>query len=352
MRVTTAAVCGSDLHLLRGRMPGVEPGTVVGHEFVGVVEEVGAAVAGASAGRGAARETGAAQDWGAAGRGGAAGPRPGDRVVGPAAVWCGECRACRRGLPMACEHAAIFGMGARFGDLPGAQAEYVRVPHSAATLLPLPDGLTDEQALFVGDILPTAYTAVRGIVPGGRGVRAGDTVVVLGAGPVGLCAVACARLFEPARVIAVDLEPDRLALAARLGADVTVDAARDDVRAAVMEATDGWGADVVIEAVGRPETLADALRVAAPGGQVSIVGVLPEAVSVPFHRLMARNVAVAAGMGNLMTMPDLLGLVADGSLDLTPLITHRFPLAHGAEAYDLCDRRADGVIKVILEVGR
>lgn len=320
--VTTSSICGSDLHILHGTMPGVEPGTVVGHEFTGVVEEVGPGVAGF---------------------------RPGDRVVGPAAVWCGECRACRSGLPMACEHAAIFGCGTLFGDLSGAQAEYVRVPFADVGLLKIPDDLRDDQAIFVGDILPTAYTSIVGITPGARGVRPGDTVVVFGAGPVGLCAVACARLFDPARVIAVDVEAYRLELAARLGADVVVDASRQDTREVVAELTSGWGAEHVVEAVGRPETLKTALMAVAPGGSVSMVGVSQRAAEIPLHRLVARNVSLSVGMGNLGHMPELLRLVREGALDLTPIVTHRLPLTQGPRGYEIFEKKLEGAVKVLLE---
>jgi alcohol dehydrogenase len=322
VRVSTSSICGSDLHILHGTMPGVEPGTVVGHEFTGVVEEVSPGVVGF---------------------------HPGDRVVGPAAVWCGECRACRGGLPMACEHAAIFGCGTLFGDLPGAQAEYVRVPFADVGLLKIPDDLRDDQAIFVGDILPTAYTSIVGITPGARGVRPGDTVVVIGAGPVGLCAVACARLFDPARVIAVDVEAYRLELAARLGADVVVDASREDAREVVAELTGGWGAEHVVEAVGRPETLKTALMVVAPGGSVSVVGVSQRTAEVPLHRLVARNVSLSVGMGNLGHMPELLRLVHEGALDLTPIVTHRLPLTQGPRGYEIFEKKLEGAVKVLLE---
>ena len=321
VRVTTTSICGSDLHILHGLMPGLLPGTIVGHEFTGVVEEVGADVTGV---------------------------RPGDRVVAPAAVWCGSCRACRAGLPMKCERAQIFGCGAQFGDLDGAQAESVRVPFADVTLVPIPDGLTDEQVIFAGDILATAYTAVVGLTPRGGGVRAGDQVVVFGAGPVGLCAVACAKLFEPAQVIAVDREPYRLEVARRLGADQVIDAATTDARKAIRGLTEGWGADYTVEAVGRPETLTAGLLAAAPGGTVSVVGVFPEPVLVPIPRMMARNVSLSVGMGNLRHVRELVGLLGSDRLDLTPIITHRLPLDEVVRGYEIFEQKLDGAIKVLL----
>jgi threonine dehydrogenase-like Zn-dependent dehydrogenase len=288
VRVTATSICGTDVHILRGHMPGMLPGTIVGHEFVGLVEEVGSAVAGL---------------------------RAGDRVAGPAAVWCGRCRTCRRGLPALCENRGIFGCGSLYGDLPGAQAEFVRVPFADGTLKLIPPGLTDEQAIFAGDILATGYSAVVGMTPGERGVIAGDTVAVFGAGPVGLCAVACAMLFGPAHVVAVDLEDYRLELAARFGADLVVNPTREDPKTAIRDLTDGWGADLVVEAVGRPETLGTAMAAVAPGGTVSVVGLFQEAVPVPVPRMTQRNVTLRMGLGDLSYMALLLGLIEAGRRD-------------------------------------
>lgn len=321
VRVTLAGICGSDLHVLHGLLPQMEAGSVIGHEFVGVVHEAGPAVERL---------------------------KPGDRVVGPAAVWCGRCRACVKRMPWACEKGAIFGNGPLFGDLQGAQADYVRVPFGDTALQPIPAGLSDERVIFAGDILPTAYSAVVGLTPGGRGVRPGDTVVVFGAGPVGLCAVASAVLFEPARVVAVDVEAYRLQMAGRLGADVLVDASREDVRARIKEITEGWGADYVIEAVGRQETLGHAVAVAAPGGAVSVVGVFQQPVALNLPRMLAKNVSFSIGMGDLGSIRKLVELIAGGRLDLTPVITHRLPLAEAVRAYDIFEKRTDGAIKVVL----
>jgi alcohol dehydrogenase len=321
VRVTTTSICGSDLHVLHGLMPKMEPGSVIGHEFTGVLHAAGPAV----------------------GR-----FRPGDRVVGPAAVWCGRCRACRRGLRSACERGAIFGNGPLFGDLQGAQADYVRVPFADVTLQPIPAELSDERVIFAGDILPTAYSAVVGLNPGDRGVRPGDTVVVFGAGPVGLCAVASARLFEPKQVIVVDVEPYRLALAILLGAGTVIDASKEDVRARIKEITGGWGAEYVIEAVGRQETLGNAVAVAAPGGRVSVVGVFQQPVPVNAPRIMAKNLSLTMGMGDLGHIKELVGLIQEGRLDLTPLVTHRMALSEAVRAYEIFEQRSEGVVKILL----
>jgi alcohol dehydrogenase len=321
VRVTAASICGSDLHVVHGLMPKMEPGSIIGHEFTGVVHSVGSAVTGV---------------------------KPGDRVVGPAAVWCGRCRACLRGFRSACERGAIFGSGPLFGDLSGAQAEYVRVPFCDTTLTPIPATLSDEQVMFAGDILPTAYSAVVGLSPSVRGVRKGDTVVVFGAGPVGLCAVVSARLFEPARVIAVDMEQYRLAMASRLGADIVIDAASEDVRARIREITEGWGAEYAIEAVGRQETLGNALAVAAPGGVVSVVGVFQKPVPINAPRILARNLTLTMGMGDLGYIGELVRLIEAGRLDLTPMITHRFVFDEALHAYEIFEKRIDGAVKVLL----
>ncbi|GAB6173714.1 hypothetical protein JCM15765_31920 [Paradesulfitobacterium aromaticivorans] len=189
IRVTTTCICGSDLHILHGDLP-VEPGTVIGHEFVGVVEEVGSAVTKV---------------------------KPGDRVLSMAGVNCGHCHNCRSRLIFACENGGIFGCGPMFGNLQGVQAEYARVMYADETLEKIPEGLTDEQVIFVGDILATAYTGVMGVNPDGRGIQPGSVVAIFGAGPVGLCTVAVARLFGAFQIIVADMEESRLEVAIRGG---------------------------------------------------------------------------------------------------------------------------------------
>jgi len=321
VRVTAASICGSDLHVLHGLMPQMNEGAIIGHEFVGIVDSVGSAVIGFT---------------------------PGDRVVGPAAVWCGECRACRAGLFGACENGAIFGNGPLFGGLDGAQADYVRVPFAEVTLHHIPDGLSDESVLFAGDILPTAYSAVAGLAPGSRGPRPGETIVIFGAGPVGLCAVASARVFDPARIIVVDVEEYRLEMASRLGADLVIDASAEDVRQIIKEATEGWGAEYVVEAVGRQETINNAIAVSAPGGVVSVVGVFQQPISVNAPRMLAKNSTLTIGMGDLGRIKELIDLIAAGRLDLTPLITHRMALDDVVAAYEMFEKRTDGAIKILL----
>lgn len=323
VRVITASICGSDLHIVHGLLPKMEPDRIIGHEFAGVVHEVGARVTKF---------------------------KPGDRVVGAAAVWCGRCRACRRGLYSACERGATFGHGPLLGDLAGAQADYVRVPFSDNVLQPIPDGLSDDQVIFAGDILPTGYSAVAGLSPGGQGAREGDYVVVFGLGPVGLCAVASAKLFNPAKIIAVGNRAERLALAKKLGADETVDATTEDVRKVVRGLTDGWGADYVVEAVGKEESLENAVRVAAPGGVVSVVGAFQHPTQINAPRMQARNVTVVMGMGDLGRMPELVRIIENGRLDVTPVVTHRMSFDDVIRAYEIFDKRLEGAIKILLSV--
>lgn len=319
--VTLSSICGSDLHLLHGQMPGVVPGTVVGHEFVGVVEEVAGDVSGLT---------------------------PGTRVIGPAAVWCGGCRACQSGRGYACAVRGVFGCGERFGNLDGAQAEFVRVPHAGRLLLPIPENLSDEQVFFVGDVLTTAFLAVTGLTPGNPGLQAGETAAVFGAGPVGLCAIASARLFNPSVLIAVDVEESRLDLARRLGADVTINPRTQDLKTALKAATNGWGVDYAVEAAGSQATLAAAFSGAAVGGRISIVGVFPGPVEFPAHRLIGKNVSVEVGLGDLSRMGRVLNHVAAGELDVGAIITHRLPLADAVRAYEIFDNKEGGAVKVLL----
>ena len=315
VRVSAASICGSDLHLYHGRLP-IEPGFAVGHEFVGVVEEVGREV----------RRF-----------------RRGDRVIVPGVASCGECANCRRGYSVGCLTAPmpVFGMSSR---LPGGQAELVRVPVADANLVPIPADLPDERVLFLTDILPTGYYGARN-----GDIRPGDVVAVVGAGPVGLSAMMAAKLFGPARLIAIDRVPARLEAARRLGAQ-SVDASTTDPVGAVHEVTDGLGADVVIEAVGAEETLLLAVQLVRMGGHVSVVGVFVEpSMPFPVGLLFLKDVRLHMGTCNVAEyVPPLLNLVRSGAIDPTALISHHLPLGDGARAYDMFDRRADNCVKIVL----
>lgn len=311
VRITTTTVCGSDVGLVHGHIP-TTPGFVLGHEYVGVVEEVGQAVGSL---------------------------RPGQRVVGPAAPYCGACPTCVRGQIQRCERGGVLGSGEPWGGYGGTQAERLRVPHADRDLVAIPDELSDEQVLFVGDILPTGWSAVRW-----TDIAPGDTLVVLGAGPVGLAAVLTAQLSAPKALVVVDPLADRRELAETLGATVTLDPTRDDVPRAVAELT-GGGADGVVEAAGRADTIAQATQLVRVGGSVAVVGIPPGPVELPIADLLMRNVTLRQGLGHLGDMDRLVALVAAGRLDATPLITHRYTADQLAEAFHDFERQEDGIVK-------
>jgi threonine dehydrogenase-like Zn-dependent dehydrogenase len=316
VRINTAAICGSDLHLYHGRLTGVEPGTIIGHEYVGIVEEVGSQVSSI---------------------------RPGDRVVGSFHTACGHCWYCRQKLYSQCVHCCLFGCGTRFGNLPGTQAELARIPHADFTLHPVPDDLSDEQALFAGDILSTAYfCAERG------NIQPGDTVAVVGCGPVGLCVIQCAKVFGAARVIALDMVPARLQMAKDLGAD-PVDVGENPIKA-VKALTGNRGADVVLEAVGSEATLKLAFQLARGFGTISAAGVFTEeALPFPAGRSFAKDLTLRVGMANVPAQfHAVLELLRAGRIDPTMLITHTLSLNEAPYGYDLFDRKE--AVKVILKV--
>jgi threonine dehydrogenase-like Zn-dependent dehydrogenase len=317
VRVTACAVCGSDLHVYRGSERGLDPGTVLGHEFVGVVEEVTAGVDLA----------------------------PGRRVVAPFTTSCGDCFFCRRGLTARCERGELFGWLEKGCGLHGAQAERVRVPLAATTLVPIPEGVPDALALLAGDVLATGTFAADLAA-----VEPGTVAVVLGCGPVGLMAVAVCRRRGADRVFAVDSVPERLALAERLGAEpLAFD--RLDPLEAVREATAGRGADAVLEVVGSPEATRLAVDLVRPGGTIAAVGVhTEEHFAFPPGEAYDKNLTYRAGRcpARRYLEPLLASLAAD-SAGLDAVWTHRMPLAEAAEAYELFDARRDGCVKVLLE---
>jgi len=315
VRVTRASICGSDLHPYHGVLP-IPAGVTLGHECVGVVEAVGREV----------RRF-----------------KKGDRVIVPGVIGCGDCDSCRRGYVVGCMHLPnkVFGF---VHDLPGGQAEALYVPVADAHLFPSPPELSDEQVLFLTDILPTGYYAAQNAA-----ITPGQTIAVVGCGPVGLFAIMTAQLFGPARVLAIDRVAHRLEVARRLGA-VPVDASAVDPRTAVAEATGGRGADAVIEAVGAAETVQLALDLVRIGGVVSVVGVLLDAAfPFPMGTAFLKDLSFHIGLVNVPEfVPKLLPLVQSGRLDPTLLISHRLPLSEGRRAYDLFDKRADGCVKVAL----
>ncbi|MET8569520.1 alcohol dehydrogenase catalytic domain-containing protein [Streptomyces sp. NPDC004783] len=314
VRVDAVTICGTDLHILKGDVPEVRPGTVLGHEAVGEVVEAGGDV----------RTV-----------------RPGDRVLVSCITACGRCRYCREGVYGQCLEDGGWILGHL---IDGTQAEYVRVPYADLSVHPLPSTVTDEDAVLLADIFPTAYEV--GVLKGG--VRPGDTVVVVGAGPVGLAAVATARLFAPERVIAVDVAPARLEAARSLGAEAVADA-REAPEQLVMDLTGGLGADVVVEAVGVPETFETCTRMVRPGGRVANVGVHGKPATLHLEDLWIKDVTITTGLVDTHSTPTLLRMAAAGRLPLAELVTHTFPLERMEEAYDVFSRAADtGALKVVL----
>jgi 2-desacetyl-2-hydroxyethyl bacteriochlorophyllide A dehydrogenase len=319
--VTRTAICGSDLHLYHGSLPAAEQGFVVGHECVGVVEEVGSGV-----------QTLA----------------KGDRVFVSCTLGCGTCVSCRRGLYSGCKVTTaggtrnnIMGFSATF---PGVQAERVRVPFADANVFRLPDGVSDEQSLFLTDILPTAEMVVQFAE-----VKPGDRVVIFGCGPVGSLAQRCAQIHGAAQVIAVDLEETRLARARELGCDA-VNPEKENLVERVLELTGGEGADAAIEAVGRPELIGSASLLLRPGGIIAVAGVIVAPVELPWALFLMRNLSLRGGLVNPQChVAPLLSLIESGRLDPTEIITHRLPLSEGIAGYEMFAERRPGVLKVVLE---
>jgi alcohol dehydrogenase len=312
--VERTAICGSDLHLYHDAPTGT--GIQLGHEAIGTVAEAGPEVRSV---------------------------RVGDRVLVSGVIGCGLCRPCVAGQPNVCE----AGKSAAFGtipDLPGGQSEAMAVPFADAFVLPIPENVPDEAAVLLTDILPTGYVgAVR------ANIQPGSTVVVMGLGPVGIMALQCAQLFGPARILAVDMVPERLARAERLGAE-PIDARVAPGSHQVFEATGGRGAESVIEAVGADATVLDAISCAATGGTVSIVGVnLQMALPFPMALVFLKSLTVRAVFAPVPgTWPALVPLVQSGRFELAETFTHHMGLSQAAEAYQLFDSRQDGVLKVLL----
>jgi alcohol dehydrogenase len=314
VRIDTATICGTDLHILKGDVPEVKPGTILGHEAVGTVVKVGSAVTTV---------------------------QPGDRVLVSCITSCGTCRFCKEGHPGQCT-----GGGWIFGHLiDGLQAELARVPFADTSVYKVPETLTDEQVLFLADILPTAFEV--GVLNGR--VQPGDTVAIVGAGPIGLATILTAKLFTPATIIAIDLADARLERAREFGADVTINNGTVDPVAAVMELTKGQGVDVAVEAVGVPSTFELCAALVRPGGHVANVGVHGSPATLHLESLWIRDVTITTGLVDAVTTPMLLRLIEGGRLDPTQFATHRFTLSDAEEAYDVFSNAAETqALKVVL----
>lgn len=321
VRMTLTTICGTDLHIVRGEYA-VRPGLIIGHEFVGVIEELGSAVSGYEVG---------------------------DRVLVGAITPCGQCLACLAGHPAQCgEEEGYRALGGwRLGNtMHGTQAEYVRVPNARANLAKIPAELSDDRVVLLADIASTGFSGAES----GR-VRLGDAVVVFAQGPIGLCAAMGARLMGAALVIGVESDPGRRAIAQRLACDVVLDPTSQDVAAEVRKLT-GGGADVAIEALGLQQTFESALRCLRPGGRLSSLGVYAGKLEVPYDAFSAglgdHHIVTTLCPGGKERMRRLMELVRTQRVDLTPLLTHRYRLDQIAEAYELFGERRDGVLKVAI----
>ncbi|HMH47554.1 MAG TPA: alcohol dehydrogenase catalytic domain-containing protein [Solirubrobacteraceae bacterium] len=313
VRIDASGVCGSDLHIYHGRVK-IEPGFTIGHEYVGTVIAAGEDV----------REVAV-----------------GDRVLGCFQSACGRCFFCRRGAFHKCEESRTFGHGAALGSLPGTQAEQALVPNADLVLRRVPQGMSDDVALFAGDVMGTGYHAVVE-----SGLRPGDVAAVLGLGPVGLCAVQAALAVGAAQVIAVDSVSERLAMAESFGAR-PAHLTDDDPRAAAREASEGRGVDVCIDAVGDPRALELALRLTRKCGTVQAIGVYAERCEVHMGLLWIKALRLCSGHANVIGHVDsVLALMSAGRLDPSPLVTHHMSLEQAPEAYALYDRRE--ALKIVL----
>jgi 2-desacetyl-2-hydroxyethyl bacteriochlorophyllide A dehydrogenase len=313
VRVEASGICGSDLHIYHGRVQ-IEPGFVIGHEFVGEVIAAGDEVTRVAAG---------------------------DRVLGTYGTACGECFFCRREEFHKCDEARVYGHGAALGSLQGAQAEQVLVPHANLTLRKIPEGLSDDVALFAGDVMGTGFHAIDS-----RPLAEGESAAILGMGPVGLCAVQAAMAAGASEVIAIDTVEDRLKMAESFGA-TPVHLTEQNPRAEVKKLTEGRGVELAVDAVGHPEALDLALRLARKAGTVSVTGVYAERAEVHMGVLWIKALTLTSGHANVIKHLDpVLELLSAGKLDPAPLVTHHMKLDEAPEAYRVYDNRE--ALKIVL----
>ena len=315
VRVDATTICGTDLHILKGDVPETGPGRILGHEAVGTVTEIGSGVKSVAVG---------------------------DRVLVSCISACGRCRFCRDGRFGQC----LGGGGWILGHLiDGTQAEFVRVPFADTSTYRVPDGASDEEVLMLADIMPTAYEV--GVLNGK--IQPGDTVAIVGAGPIGLAAMLSAKFFSPSHIVAIDLADARLEAAKQFGADVTVNNGREDAVAVVRALTDGLGADVSIEAVGVPESFELCTELVRPGGHVANIGVHGHPATLHLESLWIRDVTVTTGLVDTYSTPTLLRLVGSHQVEAERFVSHHFLMSQMLEAYDVFARAADtGALKVVL----
>jgi len=314
VKVSTTTICGTDLHILKGDVPTCAPGRILGHEAVGVIEEVGTGVTVF---------------------------RPGDHVLVSCISACGRCEYCRRGMYSHCTTGGwILG-----NAIDGTQAEYVRIPHADTSLYRVPDGLAEEAVVMLSDILPTGFEC--GVLNGK--VEPGSTVAIVGAGPIGLAALLTAQFYAPAEIIMVDPDENRLRAAGRFGANKTV-AATGNAAEAVLKLTGGRGVDTAIEAVGVPASFITCENIVAPGGTIANVGVHGAKVDLHLERLWSQNITITTRLVDTVTTPMLLKTVQGGRIDPTKLITHRFRFDQMLDAYETFGHAATNqALKVVIK---
>jgi alcohol dehydrogenase len=315
IQVDTTTICGTDLHILKGDVPAMVDGRVIGHEAVGTVAEIGASVKLI---------------------------KVGDRVLVSCVTACGACRFCRERRYGQCTGGGGWILG---NEIDGTQAEFVRVPFADNSTYLVPPGVSDDELLMLADILPTAYEV--GVLNGQ--VQPGDVVAVVGAGPIGLSAISGAKLFSPSLIIAIDLAPTRLDAAKQFGADVTINNAQQDPVVAVKELTGGLGADVVIEAVGVPATFELATELVRPVGRVANIGVHGKPVTLHLERLWDKDVTITTGLVDTYSTPTLLKLLVSRQIDAARFVSHHFGFDEFEAAYDVFARAGEtGALKVVL----
>lgn len=314
VRITTSTICGTDLHIMKGDVPSVTPGRILGHEGIGVIASVGAQVSAF---------------------------KPGDRVLISCVSACGICDSCRKGMFSHCKTGGwILG-----NTIDGTQAEYVRTPHADTSLYHLPAEITDETAVMLSDILPTAFEC--GVLNGQ--VKPGDTVAIVGAGPIGLAALLTAQFFSPAAILMIDVDDNRLQVAKQFGATTLINSTDGTAVARIMALTEGAGVDVAIEAVGLPATFDICQSILAAGGHLANIGVHGKPVELHLEKLWDRNIAITTRLVDTAVIPMLLKLVKSGKLQPAKLVTHRFALADIMKAYDTFgNAAAERALKVIL----
>jgi alcohol dehydrogenase len=315
VRITTSTICGTDLHILKGDVPSVTPGRILGHEGVGVVIEVGTAVTAV---------------------------RPDERVIISCVTACGKCDYCRKSMYSHCRDGGwILG-----NTIDGTQAEFVRIPHADMSLYHVPADGDEEALVMLSDILPTGFEC--GVLNGQ--VKPGDTVAIVGAGPIGLAVLLTAQFYSPATVLMIDLDDNRLRVAQRFGATTVINSGDGQAVKRVLELTGGTGVDVAVEAVGTPVTFDICQSILAPGGHLATVGVQGKPVELHVENLWDRNITLTTRLVDTVTTPMLLKVVRSGKLQPSKLVTHRFALNEVMKAYDTFGNAAkEGALKVILK---